>query len=113
MTKRLFVLIFAAIALVSFAWADRGDGSDVKAVVEPVKAAVRQEKADEMPVLELDRLPTRPETKAELDAFAAKSWYVAPLSPIEPKRTEKPKPKAPPLPFAYMGRFQEEQALVI
>ena len=108
MTKRLGVLLFAATVLASLAWADRGDGSDMKEVVEPAKVAARQEKGDKMPVLELDRLRARPETKAELDAFAAKSWYVAPPPPPEPKHVEKPKPKAPPLPFAYMGRFQEE-----
>jgi len=36
--------------------------------------------------------------------FASKSWYVP---PPPPPRAPPPPPTAPPLPFAYMGRFQE------
>ena len=102
------------MVLASLAWAGRGDGSDAGGVVEPVQAAVQGENAkDRMPDLQLDRLRPRPEMKSELDAFAAKSWYVAPPPPPEPKQVEKPKPKAPPLPFAYMGSFREESGMPI
>ncbi len=46
-----------------------------------------------------------------LNAFAAKSWFVAPPPPPPPPppapAPEPPPPQAPPLPFKYMGMLQE------
>lgn len=41
---------------------------------------------------------------SEIDPFRAKSWYVAPPAPPP---APPPKPTAPPLPFKYMGMFEE------
>jgi len=46
------------------------------------------------------------------DAFASKSWYVPPPPPPPPPPTlatalPPPAPTAPPLPFTYLGKFQD------
>jgi hypothetical protein len=45
------------------------------------------------------------------DAFAKKSWFVAPPppppAPPPPPPAAPPPPQAPPLPFKYLGRLQE------
>ncbi|WP_434514416.1 hypothetical protein AB6Q56_17985 [Dechloromonas sp. ARDL1] len=43
-----------------------------------------------------------PPDRLEIDPFRNKSWYVAPPPPPPPK------PKAPPLPFQYLGKVVEE-----
>lgn len=44
---------------------------------------------------------------AATNAFASTSWYVPPPPPkVEPP----PKPTAPPLPFTFMGRYQDAKA---
>ena len=51
-----------------------------------------------------------PDAKAR-DAFAKKSWFVAPPPPPPPppppSPAAPPPPQAPPLPFKYLGRLQE------
>lgn len=43
--------------------------------------------------------------ESEVDPFRAKSWYVAPPEPPPPPP---PKPTAPPLPFRYIGMFEDK-----
>jgi hypothetical protein len=45
-------------------------------------------------------------------AFGAKSWYVPPPAPPHAV-VAPPPPTAPPLPFAYLGRFQENGAAAV
>jgi len=47
------------------------------------------------------------------NAFAARSFYVAPPKPVEPPPAPPPPPMAPPLPFKYMGRFAEANASLV
>lgn len=49
---------------------------------------------------------------ASADVFAPRSFYVAP-PPKPVVAVQPPPPTAPPLPFAYMGRFQEGGAPVV
>jgi len=100
----------AAAALVS------GEEEQTGEVVAPVTGGQmsRRTAADEaqpvLPVLQLDRLVRVDESEPEQDPFAGKSWYVPPPPP-PPQMvtvTEPTKPTAPPLPFGYMGRMQEE-----
>lgn len=95
----------AAAALVS------GEDAPIGEVVAPVTGIVRPEtEAAPLPVLQLDRLVRADESEPEQDPFAGKSWYVPPPPPPPQKVVvqEPPKPTAPPLPFGYMGRMQEE-----
>ena len=66
---------------------------------------------DEGSDVEPPAVASSPNQEAEagiLDAFASKSWYVPPPPPPPPpavKPPPPPKPTAPPLPFTYIGRF--------
>jgi len=102
----------AAAALVSDEDAQTGE------VVAPAvgKASRREAAQPVLPALQLDKLARADAGEPEQDPFAGKSWYVAPPPPPPQPEIikEAPKPTAPPLPFRYMGRMQEEdgQALV-
>ncbi len=54
-----------------------------------------------------DRLACTAEGGAPADLFAGKSWYVPPPPPPPPKPSPPPPPTAPPLPFAFLGSYQE------
>jgi len=45
--------------------------------------------------------------------FGVTSWYVPPPLPPPLPPPPPPKPTAPPMPFSYMGRYQESQAEII
>lgn len=101
----------AAAALVSEEDAQTGE------VIAPAggKASRREAVQPVLPALQLDKLVRADADEPEQDPFAGKSWYVPPPPPPQPKAVqEAPPPTAPPLPFRYMGRMQEEdgQALV-
>lgn len=70
----------------------------------PVRA--RQAQPEAMQV-ELDRL-NRPHAKTDVgNAFGATSWYVPPPPPPPQPPAPPPVPTAPPLPFTYLGRYEE------
>jgi hypothetical protein len=58
---------------------------------------------------EADVVPMRRGENADEppNLFAGKSWYVPPPPPPAPKPVPPPPPTAPPLPFTYLGRYQE------
>jgi len=57
--------------------------------------------------LPLEKL-NRPDVgEGEKNLFVSKSWYVPPPPPPPPKPLPPPPPTAPPLPFTYLGTFQE------
>ncbi len=58
--------------------------------------------------LELKQAPAAQADEIEQNIFAAKSWYVAPPPPKPMPPAPPPIPTAPPLPFIFMGLFQEE-----
>lgn len=95
----------AAAALVSEQDAQTGE------VVAPAvgKPSRREAAQPALPVLQLDKLVRADASEPEQDPFAGKTWYVPPPPSPEPEIIqEAPKPTAPPLPFRYMGRMQEE-----
>lgn len=95
----------AAAALVSEQDTQTGE------VVAPAigKPSRREAAQPALPVLQLDKLARADADEPEQDPFAGKSWYVPPPPPPQPEIIqEAPKPTAPPLPFRYMGRMQEE-----
>jgi hypothetical protein len=53
----------------------------------------------------LDKLARTPTMVGDLNPFNAKSWYVP---PPPPPLALPPKPTAPPLPFTYMGKLEDE-----
>jgi hypothetical protein len=68
--------------------------------------------------VELERL-SRPDAAAEPaagKAFGVISWYVPPPPPPPPpppRYVPPPPPTAPPLPFSYLGRYEEGGTLII
>ncbi|MFA6062924.1 MAG: hypothetical protein WC736_10015 [Gallionella sp.] len=73
------------------------------------------EKPYSLPKLKLEKLARAEVSEPEHDPFAGKSWYVPPPAPPPaPVQQEAPPvPTAPPLPFHYMGRMQEEGGKLI
>lgn len=76
--------------------------------------------AQPQPPIELERLP-RQDAPADADtvasnAFGAMTWHVPPPPP-PPKPASKPlpppPPQAPPMPFAFMGRYEEGGVRII
>jgi hypothetical protein len=65
------------------------------------------EDKDGMPALALDRLSNRTTATSDVDPFRVKTWFVAPPAPPPPPP---PKPTAPPLPYTYVGKFEDTDA---
>jgi hypothetical protein len=94
---------------------------------QPLNAAAASSSARERPRLpdvahvELERLARRqsqPVPKADAAAegnaetelgnvFGATSWYVPPPPPPPPPPAPPPVPTAPPMPFTYLGRYED------
>ena len=81
---------------------------------------VSSEPAQPLPHIELERLQ-RQDAPAKTDmaashAFRAVSWYVPPPPPPPPpppKPLPPPPPTAPPMPFSFMGRYEEGETRII
>lgn len=86
-----------------------GRAAQAKAVahveLERLNRKAEAEAAKEAPPAAGEAQNDAPAAKPEVvNAFAGKSWYVPPPPPkVEPP----PKPTAPPLPFSFMGRYEE------
>jgi len=113
------VLGVMATAIVMAAALDDSGGTQPVAAArsrpQPVdRAAARPREALQPPSeihVELERLKrARQEAEAQPEVgnvFAASSWYVPPPPPPPPPPAPPPKPTAPPLPFAYLGRYDD------
>jgi len=67
--------------------------------------------------VELERLALqsqRQEGEAEVgNVFGATSWYVPPPPPPPVKPPPPPKPTAPPMPFTYLGLYEDTPPVVV
>lgn len=70
----------------------------------PLPRKARPSLGDEVKRIQRERLACVAEPGQAADIFASKSWYVPPPPP-PPKPP--PPPTAPPLPFSFMGSYQE------
>lgn len=61
----------------------------------------------------LDQLVRPAPDAGPQDVFAPRSWYVPPPPPPPVKPAPPPPPSAPPLPFTYLGKFQESPERLI
>lgn len=122
--RHLILGAMLLMTLAATAWVAQEDGKTEVAL--PAKASAARQPAvsrashtlpnkDTTAVLLLDKLQQRVAASAEeQDIFTAKSWYVPPPPPPQPAKPEPPPPPAaPPLPFKFMGQFQEESGQVI
>jgi len=106
------------------AGAERETGVKTEATAQPRPKA--QARAEARPVpgerlaqaedLDLAQL-RRPAAADPANAFESKSWYVPPPPPPPPPPpappAPPPAPKAPPLPFTYLGQYQDSDKPVI
>lgn len=75
-----------------------------------------QRQTSQLGRVELERLSQQQNKagggKAITNAFNSTSWYVAPPRK-PPAPPPPPPPSAPPLPFTYFGRYEDQQKLVV
>lgn len=98
-------------------------GKDWRAMDESVQTSklslprVSRSSAQPAPRIELDRLP-RENAAVATDAvvgnaFRAMSWYVPPPPPPPSRPLPPPPPMAPPMPFSFLGRYEEGSTRII
>lgn len=108
--KLLFGLLAGALAWSGWlALNEPAEDTGLVEVVEPRATPARSEAADGMAGLPTVTLP---EARVRLaharsNLFPEQTWYVPPPPPPPPPYIPPPPPQAPPLPFAYMGRWLE------
>lgn len=105
-------LMFGTLAAV-VAWSawlavteDIGEADDAIELAKPPAASqARHAAAPAAAPVERKRAPRLALARANL--FPGQTWYVPLPPPPPPAYVPPPPPQAPPLPFAYMGRWQE------
>lgn len=104
-------VLFAALAasLGAALWVHGQDSDASDSIAAPVehgnsRSAAAPEADNKEERLALERLNRRTPGGTEVDPFRTKTWYVP---PPPPPPQPPPKPTAPPLPFKYMGSFEE------
>ena len=118
------VLGVMATAIVTAAALDDSDEKQ-KAVAarasphQPDRAAVQsveeRQPSNEARV-ELERMMLKAEAEAQPEignVFEASSWYVPPPPPPPPPPPLPPKPTAPPLPFTYLGSYDDASSQIV
>jgi hypothetical protein len=117
------VLGTVVIALVIFAPAD-DDGKAARPIRQATPAASVAKRPAEVGRVELERLDRAANTPSEVqgkvgNAFNITSWYVPPPAPHRapaPVVVAPPPvvvPTAPPLPFAYLGRYGDTASRIV
>ncbi|MBI4293734.1 MAG: hypothetical protein HY661_19835 [Betaproteobacteria bacterium] len=119
-TKREWALLaLVPVAILAALGASQNDSESAETVVEPARTektkkvdAARLDVAGELDVAQLRREANAGETG---NAFESKSWYVPPPPPPPSpvKALPPPPPTAPPLPFTYLGRYEDSAKPVI
>ena len=113
----IFLGLMLCGTLAAAAWVGREEGTNDEEITAPqngnptANAAFKKQESQELPKLELDKLKRGAVDKAEQNLFVAKSWYILP--PPSPEVGKPVAPAAPRLPFAYMGKLQEESGRLI
>jgi hypothetical protein len=112
-----------ALTLIAVRWAGGQDPADARTAAsgkageapKPAREASAAGSAatDPSPELRLDRLGTRTPAAPAGDPFQARSWAPAPGPEAEQRRLPPPRPQAPPLPFAYMGKMVDGNTIVV
>lgn len=117
LSKREWALLALVAAVVLLAVvADDGDEDNAAAIADVTQPRNNKPEAGRAADPgELDLAQLRRTTSADEPAnlFAGKSWYVPPPPPAPPKLAPPAPPAAPPLPFTYLGRYQDAAAPVI
>ena len=109
------VLLWAALGLTLAAALWFKDEPDSALVEEAARPAMRSEsRAQNPPAHELSlALPERRANPAPAeDAFKSQSW-APPAPPPPPSPSVKASPSAPPLPFSYLGRMEQDGQIFV
>lgn len=104
--------LFAALAvmLVASFW---GGDEEVSQPIERAERRTAQRVVNALPaplVLHSEKLYREAADRPIKDIFSARSWYVP---PPPPKALPPPPPTAPPLPFVYIGKLEEEGRITV
>lgn len=110
-SRREWILLGLAALVVALSVA--GTSRERAAVVEAIVAEGagrepdRRHAARGPTAAEIDpaRLQRHSDPREPANAFSSRSWYVPPPPPPPPPKVVPPPPSAPPLPFAYLGRY--------
>jgi hypothetical protein len=112
----IFLGLMLCVTLAAAAWMGRGENTNDEEIAAPknsnpiAKAGFKKQENEKLPQLEFDKLKRSAMDKVKQSLFVAKSWYVPP----PPVNAQAPAtPTAPPLPFAYMGKLQEDSGRLI
>lgn len=111
----IFLGLMLCVTLAAAAWVGREEGGNDEQIVaprngNPIERATFKKQESEKSQLELPKLKRGAMDKVRQNLFVGKSWYVPP----PPKKVVEPAtPTAPPIPFTYMGKFQEESGRLI
>ena len=114
--RAMFVVLAATIALAVASGKERRP--EAAPALPTVHHGVRKHEPQTASVLsvEMERL-REPAGEApadpSADAFRPTSWYVPPPPPPPPPPKPPPAPTAPPLPFTFMGRYEDGAKKVI
>ncbi|MGE5320343.1 MAG: hypothetical protein ACM3KD_09195 [Hyphomicrobiaceae bacterium] len=114
--RALFAAVAVTIALALASGKERR--TQASPVLPSAHHGARKHESAAPPVLsvELERLRAAGAAHAEPpagDAFRPTSWYVPPPPPPPLPPPKPPAPTAPPLPFTFMGRYEEGAKKVI
>ncbi|MDD5330553.1 MAG: hypothetical protein PHX38_11135 [Sulfuricella sp.] len=104
--RRLSLFLVLAASLAAAFWVRGEDDDSAEAVAAPARVQERsaEPSVPQIPSLALDRLGRRMPADTDIDPFPAKGWYVP---PPPPPPAPPPKPTAPPLPFQFVGKFED------
>jgi hypothetical protein len=122
--RAAILIVGLGVTLAAVRWADSlpevaDPNTGAKAESRPhVRAAREQQAAAQSTALDLQKLQRGPQSEPESDPFGTRDFRPPP--PPKPKEASitaaagvlpppPPPPQAPPLPFIYMGRLDEEQ----
>lgn len=110
-SKRKLILVAVVPALVLVAAGAAEESNDATPTIVEAKPAAKTNHAATRvaDVGELDLVPKRRDAVAGEpgNVFTTKTWYVAPPPPPPAPPVPPPPPTAPPLPFTYLGQFQD------
>lgn len=116
-TKREWVLLALAPAVIlAAARVDGGDAEIAAALAEPaqsVKPKSETRRVADAGDFDVSQLRREAHSGEAGDVFLSKSWYVPPPPPPPAKPLPPPPPSAPPLPFTYLGRYEDPVKPVI
>lgn len=113
----LLAVLAVTIVLSAASGGDRETGRTAGTASEtvlPRQAGPGKSPPPVVPRVELERM--QPRQAAEVGKlFGAMSWYVPPPPPPPqpPRKPLPPPPSAPPMPFSFLGRYVEDEALII